>query len=183
MLTEVKKTRHRTTVLGRDDQGRIECTVYPTLTSKLCFALREEMASDGVNFAALKSGDAIDVLLAGNNEPVSIEKPQIHPFDIKNLHPNGLLNVGAVIQQPAEGVYGPVIARSTEGGVETLYRITSLTGMFQAQADEELRAKIYNGLKAGASVNLWVKRDAATTVSGQNPDVVIDVEYLSVNYR
>ncbi len=183
MLTKTNTTRHRTRVQGRDCEGRLECTIYPTMISKLCFALPEELASDNLNFAALKSGDAIDVLLAGNNEPVSIEKPQIHPFDIKTLHPNGLLNVGAVIQQPAEGVYGPVIARSTQDGVETLYRITSLTKMFQAQADEELRAKIYNGLKAGASVNLWIKRDAETTASGQNPDVVTDVEYLSVNYR
>lgn len=184
MLTELKTTRMRSRVDAINAQGQIQCSVYPTMRTKESFCLNPDIAAEGLDVTKLAVGMPFDVLMVGN-QVVAIESPAIHPFDIPKLYPNGLVQVTAQIENPAEGINGAITAKyATAAGQQTLYRITSLTRMFQAQADEPLREKIYQALKKGDSVNLWIDPTSGTTQTGYpEPQDVIDVQYLSVNFR
>lgn len=183
MLTTTRMTRERTRVEGFTAEGGIKCSIYPTITSKECFCLKPNIDSGDLDIAQMTVGTPFDILLIGK-EVVGIESPAIHPFDFKKKYPQGLNCVTATVETSATGVYGAVIARAKVDGVETHFRLSSLTRMFQAQQDEALAQKIFKGLKQGDSVNLWVKSDAVMRISGsETAQNVMDVEYMSVNYR
>lgn len=183
MLTITSIVRHRTRVDEIVNGGKIHCHIYPTLNSKQCFHVTPEFLSPELDITTLTVGTPVDLLLAGD-EVVGLEEPAVHPFDIKTLYPNGLECLTAIINQAAEGVNDAVIAKSKVGGKENYYRITTLTKMFDAQADSERRDQIYRSLKEGDSVNLWVDKESPAMQTG-DPKVISvkDVKYLSVNYR
>jgi hypothetical protein len=170
--------RRRTSVAGIAPNGEIHCHIYPTSDTKRCFKLPPNIKAINLDVKALTVGSAFDLLLV-NNEVVRIESPAIHSFDVQKQYPQGLRVLTAVVNQAAEGKNGVAIAISTAGGQEKLYSITSHTGMWQGQTEED-RKRVFNGLSAGDNVNIWIDDNEPKAMKGDNK--VTDVKYCSVNY-
>ena len=185
MLTKTRDqqpTRHRTHVREFTEAGA-RCVIYPPFSHPKHLDISSETKVGGIDITKLAVGTALDVLVV-NNEIVGVENPAIHPFDLKKRFPNGLECVTATIETPSAGIYHAVTAKFARRGEETLYRITSLTGMFQAQADDDLRNRIYHGLKPQDSVNIWIDPSILPTKTGNpEPKLVFDAQFLSVNWR
>jgi len=99
---------------------------------------------------------------------VGIEKPQIHPFDIGTLYPNGL-ECRTLCINKVSNVFNDVTVAFANG---SSCRITPLTRCFQAQQDEEASLRFLKSLKEGSSVNIWV-----------DPSNNTEALYYSVNYK
>ncbi|OFW87340.1 MAG: hypothetical protein A3J37_04170 [Alphaproteobacteria bacterium RIFCSPHIGHO2_12_FULL_45_9] len=179
----LNERRTRTSV-ERIKDGKIHCHIFPNLGIKPSYKEIDTnvVTAVGLDVSRMTVGESFDVVLV-DEEIFRIEPPSVHPFDPSLLQK--LECTTATIYTPAEGTYDAVLAKYAVSDKETTYRITSLTRMFEAQSfgDEPLRKKIFHGLKQGDSVNVWVDPSAPLSATGADARPVVDVKYLSVNYR
>jgi len=145
-----------------------ELAYYPSLYERATtLRLTGQTELLGFKVGELKAGDALNVVIQGDKVLCAARPTKV--FNIEGLR----CVTGVIMDSDASAIEKSV--RVKENGVEKFYPLNCLSECFQAQQDPTRRELIYNNLKSGDSVNLFV---------GENGCVCCPhVHYFSVNFR